>query len=81
MESDFRAVDFGSLGRFNVYLFDGPHTDKDQHDGVILALPALDDQFVLIVDDWNWQPVRDGTMSAIRAADLRVDHRLMFELA
>ena len=73
LERDFRAVDYGSIGRFNVYLFDGPHSAEDQCDGVMLAQPALDDQFVLIVDDWNWPQVRSGTMMAIRNAALTID--------
>jgi hypothetical protein len=74
LESDFRAVDFGSLGRFNVYLFDGPHQLQDQRDGISFALPALDDHCVLIVDDWNWEQVRQGTTLAIREAGLTVDY-------
>lgn len=74
LETDFRAIDFASLGRFNVYLFDGPHEFDDQRDGIIRALPALDDQFVLIVDDWNWPQVRDGTMAAIRESSMRIDY-------
>ena len=74
LESDFRAVDFGALGRFNVYLFDGPHDFKDQRDGVVLALPALDHHCVLIVDDWNWPQVRQGTFAAIREAGMTIDY-------
>ena len=74
LENDFRLVDFSSLGSHNVYLFDGPHSRQDQVDGVVLALPALDDQFVLIVDDWNWPEVREGTMAAVKAANLHIDH-------
>lgn len=74
LESDFRAVDFGTLGRFNVYLFDGPHAAKDQHDGLVLALPALDNHCVFIVDDWNWTGVREGTMAAIREAGVTFDY-------
>lgn len=28
IESDFRAVNYSSIGKFNVYMFDGPHTAK-----------------------------------------------------
>ncbi len=73
LDSDFRAVDFATIGRFNVYLFDGPHTAQDHYDGITLALPALDEQFVLIIDDWNWLPVREGTVEAITASGLRLD--------
>lgn len=72
IESDFRAVDYGAIGRFNIYLFDGPHSQQDQYDGLAMAMPALDDQFIFIVDDWNWQAVRDGTFAAIAAVGLHV---------
>ena len=55
IEQDFRSVNFHELALFNVYLFDGPHEEVDQYDGVMIAQPALMDRFVLIVDDWNWR--------------------------
>jgi hypothetical protein len=66
--SDFRAVPYGALGKFNIYLFDGPHEYQDQYDGLALAKDALDDEIVFIVDDWNWPGVRAGTHDAIRDA-------------
>jgi hypothetical protein len=74
LESDFRAVNFSAIGKFNVYFFDGPHQEIDHYDGVTLAQPALDDQFVLIVDDWNWEHVRQGTLNAIEASGLQLDY-------
>jgi hypothetical protein len=38
----------------------------------MLALDCLDDEFVFIVDDWNWEAVRAGTMTAIALAGLPV---------
>ena len=70
IENDFRSVDYSSIGKCNVFLFDGPHSLQDQYDGVLLALPALDSQFVLIVDDWNWRQVRTATLGAIVKLDL-----------
>jgi hypothetical protein len=31
-----------------------------------MAQPALDNSCTLIVDDWNWEAVRPGTLNAIR---------------
>jgi SAM-dependent methyltransferase len=76
IESDFRKIDFAALGGFNVYLFDGPHEYQDQYDGLALALPAMDKQFIFIVDDWNWEKVRLGTFGAIRALDINVSYSL-----
>ncbi len=68
VENDFRAVDYGAFGKFNLYCFDGPHEEQDQYDGVVLAQPALDDTYTLMVDDWNLARVRRGTTRAL--ADL-----------
>lgn len=69
LEGDFRAVSFADLAAaykpFSVYLFDGPHEEVDQYDGLVRALPALTDCFVFICDDWNWAQVRRGTHAAI----------------
>jgi hypothetical protein len=74
IESDFRAVPFAALAErhrpFEVYLFDGPHEEQDQHDGLVAALPALAEEFVFICDDWNWWQVRAGTHRAIVQAGL-----------
>lgn len=72
IESDFRKVDYTNIGKFNVYLFDGPHLEDDQYDGIALALPALDETFTLIVDDWNWEEVQNGTIRAINDFNLKV---------
>jgi hypothetical protein len=72
LERDFREVDYGAIGKFNIYLFDGPHEYQDQYDGVLIAQEALDDEHILIVDDWNWPQVRQGTLDAINKLGLRM---------
>ena len=74
LSQDFRRVNYSAIGKFNVYLFDGPHEEQDQHDGLFLAQEALDDEFVFIVDDWNWDRVRAGTKRAISSIKLEVLH-------
>ena len=77
LEKDFRKIDYASLGlghgKFNVYLFDGPHTYNDQYDGLAIAQSALEPCYVQIVDDWNWTAVRNGTMKAISDLGLNID--------
>ncbi|MGN6747787.1 MAG: hypothetical protein ACTHJS_04260 [Xanthobacteraceae bacterium] len=65
IEKDFRTIDYGSIGKFNVYVFDGPHLEADQFDGIRLAQPALENSYILIVDDWNWTRVREGTLRGL----------------
>ena len=54
IESDFRKVNYKQLGKFNIYCYDALHDSKSQYDGITIAQPALDDIFILIIDDWNW---------------------------
>lgn len=68
IESDYRAVNYAEIGKHNIYLFDGPHETKDQADGISLVQPALDDEYVLIVDDWNAYNIQEGTIDAIMSS-------------
>lgn len=72
IESDFRSVNYHHIGKFNIFLFDGPHDEKDQFDGIVMAQPALDEVFTLIVDDWNSEIVRNGTMKAIDSLGINI---------
>ncbi len=73
IENDFRRIDYGSLGKSNVFLFDGPHSEVDHYDGIILPQEALENEYILIVDDYNWPSVRNGTYRAMADLNLLVD--------
>ena len=62
--ADCFAVDAESIGRFNVYLYDGEHEYNDQLRAFTHFDAALEDLFVALVDDWNYPPVRHGTRDA-----------------
>lgn len=72
IESDFRKVDYSKIGLHNLYMFDGPHLEQDQFDGVNMVLEALDKCFILIVDDYNAPEVRRGTLNAITQSNLEI---------
>ncbi len=73
IEQDFRAVDYGTLGTFNVYLFDGPHSQTDHCDGITMPRQACARRFIMIVDDWNWLDVRLGTLRGIDRARHQIE--------
>ena len=75
VESDCWKVDLSKIGPFNVYLYDGDHTELDHFKALEYYLPVLEPDFVFLVDDWNWPEVRDGTMRAIRELDLTIKFR------
>lgn len=78
IESDCWQVDLSKINSsdfFNVYLYDGGHTELDHYKALEYYLPVLEGIFVFIVDDWNWSDVRDGTMRAIRELNLDILYR------
>lgn len=78
LESDCWKVNLGDIitekGKFNVYLYDGAHTKEDHFKALDYYLPAMEDTFIYIVDDWNWQDVRDGTMRGIKKNNLEIKY-------
>ena len=72
IESDFRKVNYNEIGKFNIYCYDALHDEKDQYDGITIVQPALDNVFILIIDDWNWPGVRKGTFDAINDLNLNI---------
>ena len=49
----------------NVYFYDGEHSAENQRDGLLHFWPCLADEFVFLVDDWNWPCVKQGTYEGI----------------
>lgn len=72
IESDFREVDYSNIGKFNVYFYDGDHQEKDQHDAVLITEKALDDCYILIVDDYDWLSVKKGTISGLNNSEQKI---------
>lgn len=56
----------------DVYLYDGPHTAQDQYDGLALAQPMLNKDATILVDDANWDYVRDATDKFCKEFDWEV---------
>ena len=72
IESDFRKINYNEVGKFNIYVFDGPHEIKDHYDGIDIVQAALDKIFILIIDDWNMPHVREGTTNAIKNLGIKI---------
>lgn len=72
MEKDCWEVDVSSLSKFNIYLFDGDHTEEAHYKSLFHYYDCLDDVFIFLVDDWNWSRVRKGTKRAIDVLNLKV---------
>lgn len=73
IEKDFREVDYSSIGKYNIYMYDGPHSAEDTYDGLTMVQSALDDLYYLIIDDYNQlKDVQLGVEKAFKELQHRV---------
>ena len=72
VESDCYKVNVDLLPKFNIYMYDGNHTNENHFKALLHYYNCLDDIFIFIVDDWNWEDVREGTMNSIKRLNLKV---------
>jgi hypothetical protein len=72
IENDCYKVDVSLLPKFNIYMYDGNHTEDSHYKALSHYYDCLDDIFIFIVDDWNWEYVRNGTYDAIQKLKLKV---------
>ena len=72
IENDCYKVDVSKLPKFNIYMYDGNHTNENHYKALLHYYNCLDDVFIFIVDDWNWKDVRDGTLNSIQKLKLKI---------
>ena len=51
--------------KVDLYLYDGGHGYEEQYKGVKDFVDAMQDECILVVDDYNWEQVISGTLNAI----------------
>jgi hypothetical protein len=72
IESDCFQLDISTIGKFNIYMYDGNHSYDSHYKSLTYFIDAMDDEFILIVDDWNWVDVQNATMDSINELNLNV---------
>ena len=55
-----------STTKVNLYFYDGPHSYEAQYRALVDYWDVLADMFILVVDDFNFDDVHQGTRHAIR---------------
>lgn len=56
----------------DLYLFDADHSYESQRRAVTYFLPAMADEFIMCVDDWDWEDVSKGTRDGLAEAPVDV---------
>jgi len=72
IEGDCYNIDVSTLSKFNIFMYDGNHTNESHYKALLHYYDCLDDIFIFIVDDWNWIDVREGTLKSIQKLDLKI---------
>ena len=72
IENNCWDIDVNTIGKFNIYMYDGNHTETSHFQALNHYLPCLDDEFIYLVDDWNWRQVRDGTLNSIKEINFEI---------
>lgn len=70
IEDDCFRVDVNRMQACNVFYYDGHHTKESQYRAIEYYSPLFQEYTILIVDDWNWKEVREGTREAITDLNL-----------
>ena len=80
LNQNFEDFDFTEFGKFNVYCYDGEHTEHDQYQGIVRAVPALEDVALVVVDDWNDRDrVEVGTLRGFNDTNLEIIFKITID--
>ncbi len=55
-----------------IFLYDGVHTVPAQKEAFTHFNSIFDNVFIALIDDWNWETVREGTYAAFRELGYKV---------
>ena len=80
IEQDCFLVDVSTLPRFNVYMYDGDHKEESHYKALTHFIDSMEDQFIYVCDDWNWEFVRRGTKRAIHDLKLTIEYEIEHKL-
>lgn len=72
IESDCYKLDVSLFPKYNIYMYDGNHSNESHYKALLHYYNCLDDIFIFIVDDWNWEDVRNGTINSINKLNLKI---------
>lgn len=67
------------IGPIDLYLYDAAHDYESQRKAMTHFLPAMADEFIVCVDDYDWDDVRHGTSQGIVDSDVEVLFETSFE--
>ena len=71
------SVDPSLISDVNFYLYDGNHWDRETSMGLTHFYNSLADEFVYVVDDYDWEGVKLGTENGIKKCNLKIKEEII----
>jgi hypothetical protein len=67
IDADCLTLDLSRFkDKFDVFFYDGHHGMAATRDAIMKYVDIMNDQFVLVVDDYTWATVKQGTEEALK---------------
>lgn len=60
---------------YSFFLYDGPHSVQEHCKSIVDFWKYLDDICIIIIDDWNWDAVRNGTYKGFDLVNAKILHK------
>jgi len=78
INKDCFKVDLSTLPKFDIYFYDGCHTEEAQEKALTYFDPVLKDKCIILIDDWNWSFVQNGTLKALQKLKYNIEYKIEF---
>jgi hypothetical protein len=62
---DYKTMSLANIPPIQIYLYDGPHEQSDHVLALLKYCRMLAPISIVLIDDWNWKCVQDGTREAL----------------
>jgi hypothetical protein len=80
LKCDTFSVDPSAIfGPIDLYLFDADHSYESQRKAVTHFLPAMADEFIMCIDDFDWNEVSTGTRDGLKDAGVEILFEKIFK--
>lgn len=72
IENDCFKIDVSEIGKYNIFMYDGSHDYDSHYKALGHFYNCLDEIFIYIIDDWNWDTVSISVNKSITDLNLEI---------
>lgn len=79
LTEEFYKIEPEKLPKFDVYLYDGDHGENFHYDAFKKMYSCFADICIVIIDDFNWLEVQQGTERAKKELGTTIPYKIIYE--